>query len=185
MKKWYFLIWLAFFCQPIFFNRFMYSTADLLNENFSILTFIGNELRSGRFPVYDPYYLGKDFIGVAWTAVYYPLTIPLAYIGSFLSLDNRMYLLELTSLFHVFIASLTMDYLLKTLGLSKLARVFGSITFAYCSFVIIATTSLTHIQSVCWLPLVIALFINKPHKSIDNGLPLWYTLNRRQRIITT
>jgi hypothetical protein len=163
MKKWYVLIWLAFFCQPIFFNRFMYSTADLLNENFSIWTFIGNELRAGRFPVYDPYYLGKDFIGVAWTAVFYPLTMPLAYIGSFLSLDNRMYLLEITSLFHVFIASLTMDYLLKTLKLSKLARIFGSICFSYSSFLIIATTSLTHIQSVCWLPLVLALFWqNKP-----------------------
>jgi hypothetical protein len=156
--KWLFIIWLIFFCQPIFFNRFMYSTADLLNENFSIWSFIGNSLRQGSLPLSDPYYLGNDFFAVCWTALLYPLTIPLAYIGSFLSLDNRMYLLELTSIFHIFIASLSVDYLLKTLKLSKMARLFGSVCFAYSSFLIISTTNLTHIQSVCWIPLVIAFF---------------------------
>lgn len=162
MKNWHwlFLIWLTFFCQPIFFNRFMYSTADLLNEDYSIITFIGNELRAFRFPVHDPYLLGNSFIGVAWSAVFYPLTLPFAYVESYLSLDARMYVLELYSLFHIFIASLTMDYLLKTLKLSPIVRIFGAITFAYCSFLIIATTSLTHIQSVCFLPLVVALFLS-------------------------
>lgn len=108
-----------------------------------------NQLKQGRLPTWNPYVFGgTPLLANIQTAVFYPL--------------NFLYLLTdfttawgIQILLQPLLAGLFMYFYLQNLRLTGLASIFGSISFAFCGFMVAWLTWNTLGQTILWLPLIL------------------------------
>ncbi|PYV84966.1 MAG: hypothetical protein DMG05_23655, partial [Acidobacteria bacterium] len=103
---------LFFYWKVLFTNRAMFPW-DAVSFFYPYLSFVHEELRHGRLPLWDPYVLsGYPIIGDPEGQIFYPLTWLLVLVHPFSELPYR--LVEIQEIVHFFLAGLFMYYLARS-----------------------------------------------------------------------
>ena len=141
------------------------SLADMTFHAHPLLAWSAKEVKSGRFPLWNPYaYCGAPHLGAMQPALLSPFTA-LAYVLPFdtavgLSLALRQAL-----------ASVSMFLFLRLLAASTSAAVLGGVTFGYCGFLTVwLGWSLG--GTACWMPVLFcaAELLRRTHGFRETGI---------------
>ena len=152
------LINIIFFFKILFVNRFLLAISEILSESFQFHVRIGELLRNGQFPIWDPY-VYFAFPSLSFTAAYYPPALLMSFLGSFLDLDKSFLLMQLLMVVHVYLASVFMYVFLSGLKLSRKGIWLGVISFSYGCVVIAGTRHASMLYTYIWLPLFFHFFM--------------------------
>ena len=146
------LIVVIFFTPAIFFNKriFQYDMSLML---YPYLEFSGEMLNSGRLPGWNPYlFCGFPLLAANQAGVFYPFYL----FGHFIFQTFDLY--TFTIIFHFFL-NLSFTYLfLSVFELSRFARIFGALAFAFGGFMTAHHSNIGIICARSWLPLILYLY---------------------------
>jgi len=136
----FFIFWHKFIINP-----YKLCTSEIASTYFPHWRWMGMELRRGVFPASDNIYY-KLPGSIPFLSTFYPPSLVLSYIGSFLSLDRAFRLYVYMIIGHYLLASLFAYWLFGNL--------FAAITLAYAGYVIKPNTP-CFAFSVTWVPLAL------------------------------
>lgn len=138
-------------------------------EDFAELHFprkyhILNTLKDGTFYFWNPYiFSGVPTVADIQIGLFYPLNLILIPFSK-MDIDYMYWLLEMQTIFHLFLGGLFMYLLMRYLKISHFGSLFSAILF---SFLPVLTVHLTHtniIQGFIWFPLIFLFF----HKALQD-----------------
>src|SRR2546426_2681877 len=159
-EKWRVPVFLAgltlfFYWKVLFTNRAMFPW-DAVSFFYPYLSFVHEELRHGRLPLWDPYVLsGYPIIGDPEGQIFYPLTWLLVLVHPFSELPYR--LVEIQEIVHFFLAGLFMYYLGRSLVQNRMAALFSAALFLFGGAMVAHTEHVASIESIAWYPLIFLL----------------------------
>ena len=146
---------LVFYWKVLFTNRAMFPW-DAANFFYPYLSFVHEELRHWRMPLWDPYVMsGFPIIGDPEAQIFYPLNWFFLLFQPLSPLPYR--LLELQLILHFFLAGLFMYYLALSFVKNKAAALFSAVLFPFSGAMIVHTEHLASIESIAWYPLILLL----------------------------
>ncbi|MDY7034648.1 MAG: YfhO family protein [Thermodesulfobacteriota bacterium] len=114
-------------------------------------------------PLWNPYLFGgMPFWAFFESTIFYPLDLLFWFIT-----PEKAY--GYTMALHILLAGISMYTLCHTLRLSKGASLFAAIMFSYNSFImpVLSLGRMVHVQSYCWTPMVLCLFV----KALESKRP--------------
>lgn len=121
---------------------------DAADAYFPWRYFLGNSVRQGFFPAWNPYQqCGYPFFADPQSGAFYPLAILLG-----LPAGYGVYLFEFEFLLTLFIAGWGMYQLASVLDSDRRVRLFCAIAYAGCGFFVGQAEHFTWIVSAAWLP---------------------------------
>ncbi|MDP2874344.1 MAG: YfhO family protein [bacterium] len=146
---------LYFFSPVLFQNKIFVTTgiinSDLLNQNYPNKNFYASKIKTGKLALWcDGYGNGFPLLAEGQTGEIYPLNLLFFF---FLPMP---FAFSFSLAFHYFLASLG-TYLLsrKAYRMGVIPSLFGSLSFAYGSFLVIHLVHLNLVQVLSWLPLIL------------------------------
>lgn len=153
------ILTIAFFWEPIVRDVTFYFR-DLFHWCYPAKIFYVEELRSGRFPLWNPYqYLGTPYAANISMSVFYPLNILFFLLPFQVAFKYHI-------IIHYFLfASFNYLFLRGGLRLSSFASLLASLALAFSGYVVFLHSQSIFLQSAIWLPLILYLFI----KSLENN----------------
>jgi hypothetical protein len=123
---------------------------DALVFFYPLRAYLGDALRSGRIPLWNPYlFMGAPFLANPQTAVLYP--------PSWLFVVGPVYAGYTVQLVvHVFLAAAFMyAFARRALGACVLASVVGGLAYGFSGFTVAQTGHLNQLSAAAWLPAVL------------------------------
>ncbi len=159
-KKWHVPLFLAgltlfFYWKILFTNRAIFPW-DAVSFFYPYLSFVHEELRHGRLPLWDPYVLsGYPIIGDPEAQIFYPFTWLLVLLHPFAELPYK--LVEIEEIVHFFLGGLFMYYLARSFVQNRMAALFSAILFLFGGAMVAHTEHVASIESIAWYPLVFLL----------------------------
>ena len=178
-----FLILPVIFFWKLFFLPFddrLYIQGDF-SVYFSSFYYLTDRLAQGEFPLWDPYvYQGLPQIARADTALFYPINLAWAVIGTALKMeDYPLYIwYELQPIMHLALTGIGTYLLCRYLKLSKEGSFMSGLVFMFSPILQSMVNTVPLISSLAWLPLITLSFL----KSLDNVRP---TILNKNVVITT
>ncbi len=137
----------AFFIHPL--------KWDALDCTLPWKYFISTCFSDGIFPFWNPYqHVGYPFYGDAQSTIYYPLTLAMTYLHSY-----SFKMLSVDFIFHVWIGSVGMYFLGRSLKFSVIVSFILAIAYTFSGFMIGNAQHIYWIISAAWLPYVIWFYI--------------------------
>lgn len=168
-KRWEILTFLIFSLLFVIFfwkiiTRQTFFWFDFVLGNYPRSAYIAETLRSGKLPLWIPFvYGGYPFAGSNPSHFFYPFTAILALFVKNGHLSS--YILELFIILQIWIGGISMYFLLKELGLTKLSSLFGAILFSFSLSTTVRTQHTSELYGLIWIPLIfyslIKMFKNK------------------------
>lgn len=141
---------ILFFWQALFLNKTFFFE-DLMTIFYHIRNLGNDAIRSGEFPLWNPYiFCGMPYAGDTQAALFYPFNL-------FFSFLPTARLIAYFMVIHFFIAGCNMYIYLRVLKLDYLSAIFGAIVFSYSSYIFGEIRHPILIGVSVWLPLVLAL----------------------------
>lgn len=128
-------------------QRQNYLLADQAKTFVPARGFLHEQVRQGRFPLWNPYIsCGVPFVAAIQHAVFFPLNLATVFVPPFVATG-------LVAVAKLMLAGLFMRLYLRRLGIGELPAVFGSVAFALCGFMV-TWLGHPHTNSAVFLPLV-------------------------------
>jgi hypothetical protein len=149
------LFTLFFYWKVLFTNRviFPWDAADFF---YPALSFVHEELRHFRLPLWNPYWLsGFPAIADPESQIFYPPTWLMVLAHPLSPLPYRM--VEIQIIAHFFLAGLFMYYLAKDFTGHALSAFLGGVLFMSSGAMVAHTEHLGSINAMAWFPLVFLL----------------------------
>ena len=148
----------AFFLEPIVSDVTFYFR-DLFHWCYPAKIFFVEELKNGRFPLWNPYqFLGTPYAANISMSVFYPLNI-LFFILPFQ--DAFKYHI----IIHYFLYGLFNYMFLRGLRLSPFSSLLASLVLIFSGYLVLLHSQPIFLQSAIWLPLILHFFI----KTVDDN----------------
>jgi hypothetical protein len=147
-SKWYVPVFLAGLTL-LFTGKFFSQTApysrDAADFFYPYLSFVHEELRHWRMPLWDPYVMsGYPIIGDPEAQIFYPLNW---FFLLFQPLSPLPYkLLEFQVILHFFLAGLFMYYLAMSFVQNRVAALFSAVLFSFSGAMVVHTEHLASIE---------------------------------------
>ena len=146
---------LFFYWKILFTNRAMFPW-DAVSFFYPYLSFVHEELRHGRLPLWDPYVLsGHPIIGDPEGQIFYPFTWLLVLLHPLAELPYK--LVEIEEIVHFFLAGLFMYYLARSFVQNRMAALFSAVLFQFGGAMVAHTEHVASIESIAWYPLIFLL----------------------------
>ncbi|HXF25977.1 MAG TPA: YfhO family protein [Bryobacteraceae bacterium] len=144
--------------------------SEAVNQAYSWFHFLAANLRSGVFPLWDPYmFAGRSFAGEMQTGAFYPLNWLLALVpfnrqGMF---SPRLY--HIYYVFGHFLAAWFMFALVRGLGLSRFSALIAGLCYSLGGFVARMGGWPHMLESCIWLPLIVLLLLRALNAKTTRG----------------
>jgi hypothetical protein len=149
------LLAILFYWEILFTNHFMFPW-DISTFFYPYLSFVHEELRHFRMPLWDPYAMsGFPIIGDPEAQIFYPLNWFFVVIHPFGELPYK--LVECLEIFHFFLAGLFMYILARTFVQSMAAALCSGVLFIFSGAMVVHTQHLASIEAMSWYPLIFLL----------------------------
>lgn len=131
---------------------------DMMDQYFPFRYFTGECISNGIIPWWNPYiYLGYPFYADPQSGFWYPLTWILGING------YSVYDLHLEFMFHIIFAGYGLYYLLRCLKIEVYYALIFAMCYEVCGFFIGNAQHFTYIIGACYLPWILACFIQILH----------------------
>lgn len=146
---------------------------DFRYYHFNQASFLTESLRTGHFPLWDPYsYCGTPFFTDITAQVFYPPALLTAFACNLLGGDHLMLLLTLHLVLHILFAGVVTLWLLEALGCGRLAALIGATALQLGCYFASQTQHLCAIDGGAWLPLSLLALV----KLARSWSPRWIAL---------
>ena len=150
-----FLFAIFFYWKVLFANRFMFPW-DASDFFYPYLSFIHEELRHFRLPLWDPFAMsGFPIIGDPEAQIFYPLNWLMVLVHPFSPLPYK--LVEIVEILHFYLAGLFMYWLVKDFTKDDLSALLGGVLFMSSGAMVAHTEHFASIEAMAWYPLVFLL----------------------------
>ena len=157
----FFLIAIIAFWQLVFFKR--PPVYDMVDCFYPWRFHIGECLRNGIFPFWDPYQdLGYPEFANPSSGVWYPMVW---LIGS--TVGYNLYTISLEFVVHVFFAGVGMYLLAQTLKMARPIAVIAAVSYMLCGVFIGNAQHLPYVIGAAWLPFVLHFYFRMIYR------PFW------------
>jgi Bacterial membrane protein YfhO len=144
---------LAFFRHILFYGHYTIPW-DFRYYHFSQSWFIARSLARGELPLWDPYtYCGMPFYANLTAQVFYPPTLAAILLSNWTGGEHLLYWLQLQLAAHVFLAGAFTYWLLRRLGVERVAAIIGATVYQLGAYTASQAEHLGAIDAAAWLPL--------------------------------
>jgi len=142
------------FYRKIIFSPHFVVPWDFRYYHLPLASFIASSLRSGHFPLWDPYtYCGVPFFANIQAQVFYPPTWITVIVANLFDRDKLYYFLELHLLAHILLGGFFTFLLLRELDVRPEAALIGATIFQLGPYFTSQTQHLGAIDGAAWIPL--------------------------------
>jgi hypothetical protein len=154
---WIYLALLAnvvlFFHKPLFNSEYLFPW-DFRGVQLPPITFLADELRQGRFALWNPYvYNGFPVFANIEACYFHPLVLASAFLAAHTSLDALPMLLEWITVIQIWLGAIAFFHVLRKLGTGTPAAFAGAIIFETGGFFASRAQHIVSMMSVAWMPL--------------------------------
>ncbi len=119
-----------------------------------LITFLTDELRAGRFALWNPYtYCGYPIFANIEACFFHPLVLLSALVSSRTSVQILPLLLEWTAVLQVWFAGIAAYHLFRELGAGRAAAFAGAVIFQTGGFFASRAEHICAMMAVAWMPL--------------------------------
>lgn len=159
-----------FYWEILFTNRRMFPW-DAADFFYPYLSFVHEELRHFRLPLWDPYVMsGYPIIGDMEAQIFYPITWLMVLLHPFSPLPYRV--VEIQIIFHFFLAGLVMYWLAREFVQSKAAALTAALLFMCGGAAVAHAQHLASGNSMAWYA---AVFLLARRALLENRV--WYAVS--------
>lgn len=152
------LLTIAFFLEPIAGDVTFYFR-DLFHWGYPAKAFYVEELKNGRFPLWNPYqYLGTPYAANISMSVYYPLNVLFFVLPFYTAFKYHI-------IVHYFLFGLFNYVFLRGLRVSPFSSSLASVVLMFSGYVVFLHSQSIFLQSAIWLPLVLYFFMKSLHNN--------------------
>jgi hypothetical protein len=142
-----------FYHKPLFNSEYVFPW-DFRGVQLPLLTFLADQLREGRFALWNPYsYCGNPIFANIEACFFHPLILIATLIGSHLSPGTLPILLEWVVVLQLWIAGIATYHLLRELETGPAAAWTGAIIFQTGGYFASRTEHIGAMMAVSWMPL--------------------------------
>jgi hypothetical protein len=146
---------LFFYWKILFTNQTMFPW-DVVEYFYPFLSFVHEELRHFRLPLWDRYVMsGFPVIGDLEAQIFYPVNWLLVLVHPFSPLPYK--LVEVQLIAHFFLCGLFMYYLARSFVSDKAPALFAAILYMFSGALVAHTQHMAQIDAMAWYPLIFLL----------------------------
>jgi hypothetical protein len=146
---------LFFYWKILFTNRAMF-VWDAVGFFYPYLSFVHEELRHFRFPLWIPYALsGYPIIADPEAQIFYPINWLFVVVNPFSPLPFK--LVEIQIILHFFLAGLFMYLLARDFTREAVSALLGAVVFMSSGAMVAHTEHMASVDAMAWYPLVFLL----------------------------
>ena len=143
----------VFFYKPLFNPRYSFPW-DFRGVQLPMVTFLTEQLRAGRFPLWNPFsYCGYPVFANIEACFFHPLVLACAFISAHTSLDSLPMLLEWIVVLQIFAGGIAACYLFREFGAGWASAWAGAIIFETGGYFASRAEHIGAIMAVAWMPL--------------------------------
>ncbi len=144
---------LVFYRQVLFDSRYAIPW-DLRYYHLPQIEFVARAFRNGELPLWDPYtYCGMPIYANLTAQLFYPPTLVTFWLSNLAGGYNLLYFLEWQIVLHVFLGGVLAYLLLRRMGTSVTASLFGGTVFQLGGYFASQTQHLGAMDAAAWMPL--------------------------------
>ena len=145
-----------FFYWRILFTHQSMFPWDVVEYFYPFLSFVHEELRHLRLPLWDPYVMsGFPVIGDLEAQIFYPANWLLVLVHPFSPLPFK--LVEILLIAHFFLCGLFMYYLARSFVSDKAPALLAAILYMFSGALVAHTQHMAQIDAMAWYPLIFLL----------------------------
>lgn len=149
------IVTLFFYWKVLFTGRYMFPW-DVSDFFYPFLSFIHEEFRHFRMPLWDPYAMsGFPIIGDPEAQIFYPINWLMVLLHPFSPLPYK--LLEVVEIAHFYLAGFFMYWLAREYTRDDLAALLGGLLFMSSGAMVAHTEHFATVEAMAWYPLVFLL----------------------------
>jgi Bacterial membrane protein YfhO len=148
------LVEVLVFYRQVLFDRSYAIPWDLRYYHLPQIEFMARAFRNGELPLWDPYtYCGIPIYANLTTQLFYPPTVVTVWLSNLAGGSNLLYFLEWQIVLHVFLGGVLAYLLLRRMGTSLTAALFGGTVFQLGGYFASQTQHLGAMDAAAWMPL--------------------------------
>lgn len=118
------------------------------------MTFLADELRQGRFALWNPYvYDGFPVFANIEACFFHPVILLCAFLAAHTSMDALPKLLEWAAILHIWVGGIAAFHVFRKLGTARAAAFAGAVIFETGGFFASRGQHIVSMMSVAWMPL--------------------------------
>lgn len=143
----------------IFYRKVLFGSGfvipwDLRYYHLPQIEFVARAFRNGELPLWDPFtYCGMPIYANLTTQLFYPPTLLTVWLSNLAGGQHLLYFLEWQIAVHVFLGGVFAYVLLRRLGASVTASLFGATVFQLGGYFASQTQHLGAMDAAAWMPL--------------------------------
>jgi hypothetical protein len=142
-----------FFHKPLFNSQYSFPW-DFRGVQLPMVTFLAEQLRAGRFPLWNPFsYCGYPVFANIEACFFHPLVFASAFISAHTSLDALPMLLEWTVVLQIWAGGIAAYYLFQEFGAGRASAWAGALIFETGGYFASRAEHIGAIMAVAWMPL--------------------------------
>ena len=146
---------LFFYWKVLFTGRYMFPW-DVSDFFYPFLSFVHEELRHFRMPLWDPYSMsGFPIIGDPEAQIFYPINWLFVLLRPFSPLPYKI--VEVVEVAHFYLAGVFMYWLAREYTRDDLAALLGGVLFMSSGAMVAHTEHFATVEAMAWYPLVFLL----------------------------
>lgn len=143
----------VFFHKPLFNSQYSFPW-DFRGVQLPMITFLAEQLREGRFPLWNPFsYCGYPVFANIEACFFHPLVLASAFISAHTSLDCLPMLLEWIVVLQIWAAGIGAYYLFQEFGAGRASAWAGALIFETGGYFASRAEHIGAIMAVAWMPL--------------------------------
>ncbi len=143
---------IVFFHKPLFSSHYIFPW-DFRGVQFPLITFLSDELRRGRFPLWNPYdYCGYPVFANIEACFFNPMVLASAFLAAHFPFDLAK-LLEWGVVLHLWMAGVCAYHLMRAMGTGRAAAWTGAIMFQTGGYFASRAEHIGAEMAVSWMPL--------------------------------
>ena len=144
---------IVFFYKPLFNSQYSFPW-DFRGVQLPMVTFLAEQLRAGRFPLWNPLsYCGYPVFANIEACFFHPLVLASAFIAAHTSLDSLPMLLEWVVVLQIWTAGIAAYYLFQEFGAGRASAWAGALIFETGGYFASRAEHIGAIMAVAWMPL--------------------------------
>jgi hypothetical protein len=143
----------VFFHKPLFNSQYSFPW-DFRGVQLPMVTFLAEQLREGRFPLWNPFsYCGYPVFANIEACFFHPLVFASAFISAHTSLDYLPLLLEWIVVLQIWAGGMAAYYLFQEFGAGRASAWAGALIFETGGYFASRAEHIGAIMAVAWMPL--------------------------------
>ncbi|MGO4885087.1 MAG: hypothetical protein ACLP59_30340 [Bryobacteraceae bacterium] len=143
----------VFFHKPLFNPRYSFPW-DFRGVQLPMITFLAEQLKQGRFPLWNPYsYCGYPVFANIEACFFHPLVLASAFLSAHTSIDALPMLLEWIVVLQIWAAGIVAYFLFQELGAGRASAWAGALIFETGGYFASRAEHIGAIMAVAWMPL--------------------------------